>query len=51
MLIARRPSTIKLADRIVVIDKGQVAETGMYASLCAAEGTLTRLLARSPGEI
>ena len=51
LLIAHRPSTIKLADRIVVIDNGQVAETGTYVALCAVEGTLTRLLARSPGEI
>jgi len=51
LLIAHRPSTIKLADRIVVIDKGRVAETGTYASLCAAEGALTRLLSRSPGGI
>lgn len=51
LLIAHRPSTIKLADRIVVIDKGRVAETGTYTSLCAAEGALTRLLARSPDGI
>jgi ATP-binding cassette subfamily C protein CydC len=47
LLIAHRPSTISLADRIVVIDQGQVAETGTYTPLLAAGGTLARLLARS----
>ena len=36
LLIAHRPSTISLADRVVVIDEGQVAETGTYAPLLAA---------------
>jgi ABC-type multidrug transport system fused ATPase/permease subunit len=31
----------------VVIDEGQVAETGTYAPLLATGGTLARLLARS----
>jgi len=47
LLIAHRPSTISLADRVVVIDEGRVAETGTYAPLLAAGGTLARLLARS----
>ena len=46
LLIAHRPSTISLADRVVVIDEGQVAETGTYAQLLAAGGTLARLLSR-----
>jgi ABC-type multidrug transport system fused ATPase/permease subunit len=48
LLIAHRPSTIKLADRIVVLDQGQVAETGTYAPMLATGGTLARLLARTP---
>jgi len=48
LLIAHRPSTIKLADRIVVLDRGQVAETGTYAPMLATGGTLARLLARTP---
>jgi len=45
--IAHRPSTISLADRVVVIDEGRAAETGTYAPLLAAGGTLARLLAWS----
>jgi ABC-type multidrug transport system fused ATPase/permease subunit len=48
LLIAHRPSTISLADRVVVIDEGRVAETGIYTPLLASGGTLARLLARSP---
>jgi ATP-binding cassette, subfamily C, bacterial CydC len=51
LLIAHRPSTIALADRIVVIDAGRVAEIGTYESLLAAGGTLARLLARPPDGI
>jgi len=47
LLIAHRPSTISLADRVVVIDEGQVAETGTYTPLLASGGTLARLLTRS----
>ncbi len=51
LLIAHRPSTIRLADRIVVLDAGRVAETGTYDSLLAAGGTLARLLAKSTNQI
>jgi len=47
LLIAHRPSTISLADRVVVLEDGRVAETGSYVSLLAAGGTLARLLDHS----
>ncbi|MBU2136267.1 MAG: ABC transporter ATP-binding protein/permease [Alphaproteobacteria bacterium] len=43
MLIAHRLSTVRGADRIYVIDKGQVVETGDHASLVRAEGLYARL--------
>ena len=38
LVIAHRLSTIESADRIVVMDQGQVVETGTHASLLAADG-------------
>ncbi|WP_300578098.1 ABC transporter transmembrane domain-containing protein [Phenylobacterium sp.] len=43
MLIAHRLSTVRGADRIYVIDRGQVVETGDHASLVKAEGLYARL--------
>jgi ATP-binding cassette, subfamily C, bacterial CydC len=45
LLIAHRPSTIRLADRIVVVRGGTIAEVGTYGQLLAAGGELSRLLA------
>ena len=43
ILIAQRLSTIKDADRIVVIDKGEVAECGTHSELIAQNGVFQRL--------
>ena len=43
LLIAHRLSTVKGADRIYVIDKGQVVETGTHAALMRARGLYARL--------
>jgi len=43
MLIAHRLSTVRGADRIYVIDRGHVVETGDHASLVQAQGLYARL--------
>jgi len=43
VLIAHRLSTVKGADRIYVIDQGQVVETGTHAELSFAGGLYARL--------
>jgi ATP-binding cassette, subfamily C, bacterial CydC len=51
LLIAHRPSTIRLADRVVVLEGGRVLEIGTYEELLASGGALSRLLAGSPAAI
>jgi ABC-type multidrug transport system fused ATPase/permease subunit len=48
LLIAHRPSTIRTADRVVVLDHGRVVETGTYDGLLRSGGHLSALLAGSP---
>jgi ATP-binding cassette, subfamily C, bacterial CydC len=50
VLIAHRPSTIRLADRVVVLEDGRVVEVGGWEELMAAGGALSRLLAEGATE-
>ncbi len=43
MLIAHRLSTVKRADRIVVMEKGQIVEMGSYEQLMAAKGEFYKM--------
>ena len=43
LVIAHRLSTIESADRIVVMDQGQIMEMGTHASLLASDGAYTAM--------
>ena len=47
--IAHRLSTIARMDRLVVLDRGQVVETGTHAELIARQGLYARLWQRQTG--
>ena len=44
LIIAHRLSTVRDADRIVVIDRGQVAEQGSHAELLQHDGLYARMV-------
>jgi ATP-binding cassette, subfamily B, bacterial len=45
ILISHRFSTVRMADQIVVLDAGKVAERGSHAELVATDGVYARLFA------
>ncbi|MEM6905083.1 MAG: ABC transporter ATP-binding protein, partial [Pseudomonadota bacterium] len=49
LAIAHRLSTIQAMDRIVVLERGQIAEQGSHANLLARGGTYARLWQRQSG--
>ena len=48
LVIAHRLSTIEHADRVVVMERGQIVEQGTHAELVAAGGLFARLQAHTP---
>ncbi len=46
IVIAHRLSTIKQCDRIIVLDKGKIAEDGKYEDLIAKDGVFAELVRR-----
>jgi ABC-type bacteriocin/lantibiotic exporter with double-glycine peptidase domain len=46
VVVAHRLSTIRKADRIVVVNKGRIAESGTYDELMAKKGLFVRLAER-----
>ncbi|WP_372910548.1 ABC transporter ATP-binding protein [Salinigranum sp.] len=51
LVIAHRLSTVKGADRIVVLDEGQVVERGTHEELLAADGLYANLWGVQAGEV
>lgn len=44
LIVAHRPSTIRSADRIIVLEEGRIAETGRFDELVENGGALSRLM-------
>jgi subfamily B ATP-binding cassette protein MsbA/ATP-binding cassette subfamily B protein AbcA/BmrA len=50
LIVAHRLSTIRNADRILVLDNGQVCEEGTHDTLMAQHGLYRRLVQKQVGE-
>ena len=50
IIIAHRLSTIRSADEIVVLDEGQIVESGLHDELVESGGLYARLWAVQTGE-
>jgi len=51
ILVAHRASTVRLADRVVVIDKGRVVDEGTHEELLVRSGTYRALLGDDTGTL
>lgn len=45
-VIAHRLSTVKDADKVIVLDQGQLVEMGTHSELCEMDGIYKRLVLR-----
>jgi ATP-binding cassette, subfamily B, bacterial len=48
LVVAHRPSTVMLADRVALLDDGRIAAVGRHSDLLATVPAYRRLLAQSP---
>lgn len=51
VVIAHRPATVALADRVVLLDGGRVAASGTHEELLATSARYREVLARAAGEV
>jgi ATP-binding cassette subfamily B protein/subfamily B ATP-binding cassette protein MsbA len=51
VVIAHRLSTVRRADRIVVLDQGDIVEQGAFATLLARGGVFARMYQTQFGEV
>ena len=45
LIVAHRPSTIRSADRVIMLANGKVEESGTFDELVTAKGSFGRLMA------
>lgn len=51
ILVASRPSTVSLADRVLLLEQGRVVDTGTHAELMARSGLYRELMGQPDGAV